>query len=314
MTGLEFAPAMRKIGMKIVIAYDGSICADSALEDLRRAGLPQKAEAMILSVAELRLPPPPPSSYEILESALVLEDGTAVEATTPSQVVEDAYKLAFQASRRVQAMFPDWEVRADGRLGSPAEEIIEIADEWDADLIVVGSHGRSALERLILGSVSQRVVTEAPCSVRVARSPQAEERTAVRIVLGVDGSAHSMSAVRAVAARAWPNGSEARLVTSVDPWHVYSAEPANKYAGVRGIHESAEAFLREAGLEVSSVVKEEDAKRLLIREADEWGADSIFVGARGMGRLGRLMLGSVSTAVVGRAHCTVEVARTRKTD
>jgi nucleotide-binding universal stress UspA family protein len=61
---------------------------------------------------------------------------------------------------------------------------------------------------------------------------------------------------------------------------------------------------------VSSLVEEEDATRLLVREAEQWGADSIFVGARGLGRLGRLLLGSVSTAVVARAHCTVEVIRT----
>jgi nucleotide-binding universal stress UspA family protein len=91
---------------------------------------------------------------------------------------------------------------------------------------------------------------------------------------------------------------------------MYGADPEDKYTGVLSIHQSAKIFLRDAGLEVSSVAEEEDAKRLLVKEADEWGADSIFVGARGLGRLGRLLLGSVSTAVVARARCTVEVIRT----
>jgi nucleotide-binding universal stress UspA family protein len=295
--------------MKIVIGYDGSSCADSALEDLSRAGLPQKAEALVISVAELRLPPPPPSSYGIL-SGYAVGVGTSADAETSSRVVDDAQALAFQASRLIQASFPGWEVRHDGRPGSPAGEIIEKAERWGADLIVVGSHGRSALGRLILGSVSQRVVTEAHCSVRVARSPRAEKDAPVRIVLGVDGSEHSGAAVRAVAARKWPERSEVRLVTSVDPLHMYGADPADKYTGVLTIHKSAEIFLRDAGLEVSSVAEEKDAQHLLVREAEEWGADSIFVGARGLGRLGRLLLGSVSTAVVARAHCTVEVIRT----
>lgn len=293
--------------MKIVIAYDGSSCADSALEDLSRAGLPQRAEALIISVAELRLPPPPPSSYEIL-SGYAVGVSTSVEAKATTRVVEDARALALQATNRVQVLFPDWEVRSDALLGSPAGEIIEKAEGWGADLIVVGSHGRSALDRFILGSVSQRVVTDAHCSVRVARNARADKE-AVRIMLGLDGSEHSGAAVRAVAARRWPEGSEVRLVTSLDPLHMYGTDPADKYTGVLSIHKSAEMFLRDAGLEVSSVAEEEDAKRLLVREAEEWGADSIFVGARGLGRLGRLLLGSISTAVVARAHCSVEIVR-----
>ena len=58
------------------------------------------------------------------------------------------------------------------------------------------------------------------------------------------------------------------------------------------------------------VEKEEEPKRLLIAEAESWGADCIFVGARGgMGRIDRFLLGSVSSAVAARAHCSVEVAR-----
>jgi nucleotide-binding universal stress UspA family protein len=297
--------------MKILIAYDGSACADSALDDLKRAGLPEKAEARIVSVAELRLPPPPPSSYEIFESAYDLGGDSILGAPASMRAAEEASALAFQASKIVQASFPGWEVGADSYSGSPASEIVERAEKWGADLVVVGSHGRSALGRLVLGSVAQRVVAESHSSVRVARNPRGERGSPVRIILGVDGSPHSGAAVRAVAGRNWPKGSEARLVTSVDPWHEQAAGPEEKYAGVRSIQGSAEAFLRAAGLEVSLQMKEEDAKQLLVNEAESWGADAIFVGARGLGRLGRLLLGSVSTAGVARAHCSVEVVRAK---
>jgi nucleotide-binding universal stress UspA family protein len=56
-------------------------------------------------------------------------------------------------------------------------------------------------------------------------------------------------------------------------------------------------------------VKDGEPKSLLIAEAESWGADCIFVGARGLGRVERFMLGSVSTAVAARAHCSVEVVR-----
>jgi nucleotide-binding universal stress UspA family protein len=143
----------------------------------------------------------------------------------------------------------------------------------------VGSHGRSPLGRLFLGSVSQRVVTGAPCSVRVARHQAKEKESTVRIIIGFDGSAGSETAVRRVAARSWPKDSEVRLLTSVDPLHMYAMEPEDKFAFARSFHQAAEATLRTVGLQVESLIKEEDPKFFLIDEAERWEADSIFVGA-----------------------------------
>jgi nucleotide-binding universal stress UspA family protein len=277
------------------------------MTDLLRAGLPQKAEAEVITVAERWLPPP--SSGDVAQPFLgaAIATGPATEQT--SKAVEAAQEMAIQASELVGSSFPDWSVSAHASLGSPASEIIERADEWKADLIIVGSHGRSALGRFLLGSVSQSVVAQASCSVRVARGEAGRKDSAMKILIGLDGSLCSGAAVLEVARRNWPEGSEVRLVTSVDPWHVYAMEQEDKYAFVRGYHEPTEALLRSVGLEVSSLVKEEDAKRLLIDEAERWGADSIFVGTRGLGRIGRLLIGSVSLAVVARAHCSVEVVR-----
>lgn len=293
--------------MKILIAYDGSGCADEALEDLARAGLPGEAQALVISVAEKWIPPP--SSYEVVESVYVERSEDRLEATTSSRAVGDAHALAFQASKIIQSSFPSWTVRADAFCGSPAGEIIEQAEKWSADLIVVGSQGRSWLGRLVLGSVSQSVVTEARCSVRVARNPRGGKDSPLRILLGVDGSANSGAAVKEVATRTWPKGSQVRLVTSLYPRSEDRADAVDKYISVRDIHESAEAFLSAAGLAVSSLMREEDAKHLLVKEAERWGADSIFIGARGLGRLGQILLGSVSIAVVTQAHCSVEVVR-----
>jgi nucleotide-binding universal stress UspA family protein len=75
--------------------------------------------------------------------------------------------------------------------------------------------------------------------------------------------------------------------------------------------EAAEERLRAADLEVTCVIEEEDPKHLLVKEAGAWQAASIFVGARELSRIGRLLLGSVSTAVVAPAPCSVEVVRPR---
>jgi len=69
------------------------------------------------------------------------------------------------------------------------------------------------------------------------------------------------------------------------------------------------APLRTRGLTVSSVIKEGDPKHVLLDEAERWGADCIFVGARGLSRVERFLLGSVSAAVAARAHCSVEIVR-----
>jgi nucleotide-binding universal stress UspA family protein len=296
--------------MKILVCYDGSDCADAALSDLQRAGLPPAVEAVVISVAEQWLPPPA-SSYEVVEESFAegIVGGVIEAERQASEAVKAANGLALQASKVVQSLFPTWSVDAEVYSGSPAREILRKASEWEADLIAVGSHGRSALGRLILGSVSQRVVTDASCSVRVARHQPKEKDSPARIIIGIDGSSGSESAFRAVAARSWPKGSEARLITSADPLHMYAVAPQDKFAFLREIHKAAESVLRSAGLEVTSLIDEEDPKIFLISEAERWNADMIFVGARGLGRIGRLLLGSISTAVVARAHCSVEVVR-----
>jgi nucleotide-binding universal stress UspA family protein len=124
--------------------------------------------------------------------------------------------------------------------------------------------------------------------------------------------------VDVVAARRWPQGSEARIVTASWRMPLVTSEPtllqiaewvARENARVTLAAEAAEKKLRAAGLATSVVMKEEEPKRLLISEAESWDADSIFVGARGVGRLERFLIGSVSSAVAARAHCSVEIVR-----
>jgi nucleotide-binding universal stress UspA family protein len=218
-------------------------------------------------------------------------------------------------------MEPGWDVKSESGAGSPATVIIEKADEWGADLIVVGSHGHTALGRFFFGSVSQKVLHEARRSVRVARGRIEEPGTPVRLIIGVDGSKGAEAAVEAVAARKWPAGSEAHIVNAtwatpqitsnrgMGPIITWIAE---EKARVNKMIDEAVGKLRASGLRTEVVVKEEEPKRLLITEAESWGADCIFVGARGMGRIERFMLGSVSSAVAARAHCSVEVVYDRK--
>jgi nucleotide-binding universal stress UspA family protein len=214
-------------------------------------------------------------------------------------------------------------VRAETADGSPAAELIAAAERFRADLVVVGSHGRTALGRLLMGSVSQRVLTEAGCSVRVARGRVEVEPAPARIVVGVDGSQGADAAVRAVGARRWPLLSEARVVVAqtlfvptiaggmmppVAAWAEAENETARRHARLVG--ERAAAVLAGAELITSIRVADGDPERVLVEEAESWGADSIFVGSHGATtRVERFLLGSVSATVAARARCTVEVVR-----
>jgi nucleotide-binding universal stress UspA family protein len=293
--------------MKILIAYDGSECAESAIDDLKRAGLPRRADAIVLTIAEELIPMP--ASIGGVDTTF---------ATSLMEKEKDSLELAMRARSRIQQLFPGWEIQAEAGLGSPGREIIARADEWLPDLIVVGSHGRTALGQMFFGSVSQKVVNEARCSVRVARGRIVEPDVPARLIVGIDGSEEADAAVEEIAFRYWPDGSQVRIVNSA--WTIPPASDpgtavnfaewiARETERVKAAAKGAAEKLGSVGLKVSIVVKEQEPKALLCSEAEDLMADCIFVGSRGMGRLDRFLLGSVSLGVATRSHCSVEVVR-----
>jgi nucleotide-binding universal stress UspA family protein len=314
------------MGMKILIGYDGSESADAALDDLRKAGLPSDTEALIVSVAEVLMQPPPPSDEMVglAQASRRVASAVAHAELQRKQAIKEAEELAAKANERVRSYFPDWQVRAEALAGWPSSELIRRADEWKADLVVVGSQGRSALAQFVLGSVSKKVVTDSHHSVRVARGAVGTNNsTTPRVMIGVDGSPEAERAVRAVGWRVWPDGTEVRIITIDDgtsPARIARVLPTaaamirdrNEETAVAAkmMVEWGENELRVIGLNVSVAIEKGDPQRALIEEARKWNADSIFVGGRRFdGALERFWLGSVSTAVVTKAHCSVEVVR-----
>jgi nucleotide-binding universal stress UspA family protein len=243
--------------------------------------------------------------------------------------MDKAEHLAQRGAKRVQQFFSGWQVRYEAQSGSPGFALLNRAREWDADLIVVGSHGRSALGRLVLGSVSQKVLTEASTSVHIGRPNPGTGKSGERILIGVDGSEGALIAVRAVAKRHWTEGSEIRVVVADDVMRgspIWLLPPLKEFVDeVRADERSqAEQFavaaikeLREGlgsrDITVSSVVDTGDPKHVLVSHAQEFGADCIFTGATGFSSsLERVILGSISAAVAARANCAVEVVRERQ--
>jgi nucleotide-binding universal stress UspA family protein len=303
--------------MRILIAYDGSIYADAAFEELQRAGLPRQCEATVVAVAHRGWPE---AKHDVPKG----------EFDNPwAATLKEAEAMAEEARSRIQSKFPGWSVSAEALWGDPAKMLLKTIDVWNPELVVVGSHGRSVPAKLILGSVSTEVIHHAPCSVRVVRGRPKTDRS-IQILLATDGSNSAEACVDAVARRSWPEGTQARVLAvmqtlvpvpttvpaleghtfaSEDAYRVIEEADERERARLNQTVERAAERLQKAGLVANSMVIDGDPRHEINAEAERWHADCVFVGARGLGALDRLLLGSVSGAVVAHAHCAVEVIR-----
>jgi nucleotide-binding universal stress UspA family protein len=287
--------------MKILIPYDGSSFSDAALDDLLRAGLPSEAEALVVSVSEVFVPV---ASHAGLVPALPGAEMLLHEK-------KDAQEMAQSAAQRINQSFPHWIVRAQGYAGSTVMEILTEADLWLPDLIVIGSHGRSALSRFFLGSVTMSVLHGARCPVRIVRGDVRRDQAPIKNIIGVDGSPFGAAVINLVTRREWPADTEFQVVTCYGPFRSEIEpgvfEPEKLFA--EKARNEAVARLSAAGLKASGEALLDDPRRALIEVADAWKADCIYVGARGLNTFERILLGSVSSKVAGHAPCSVEVVR-----
>lgn len=311
--------------MKILVAYDGSECADAAVQDLKRAGLGAESEVVVMSLADVFVPSPAAGQAdETLPS--YMPDSVKRAHERARQKLEEAEGLAKRASEQIKSMFPRWRVSYTAEADSPAWALIQKADQWKPDLIVMGARGASVFGgRLILGSISQRVLYEARCSVRVARSSYQNAGKPIRILIGVDNSPDSNAAVDAICERDWPEGTEVGLLAVVDTVMAIAPDPADDSAlkwievgeeenwdQVREVFAAAAEKLRSAGLHAEVLIRRGNPPDEILQEAHTWDADCIFLGAKGTRGIDRLLLGSVSAAVSARAHCSVEVVRPKE--
>jgi nucleotide-binding universal stress UspA family protein len=311
--------------MKLLIAYDGSRDADAAIDDLRSCGLPEDVSAEVISVAEVWLPPSDSIDDDNGRESAYVEELVRESREKGERAVTEAQILAGFATGRVKAAFQNWNVKAFATYGSPGWEIVNEAEKFGADMILLGAQGQSFLSRLVLGSISQRVLTEAACTVRIGRGRIDLDEGPERLVIGFDGSRGANVAVDAVAARKWNEGTEVRLIAVSEPVLPSTigrfVTPTIRMSDETNVSErvwiehsakTAIAKLRDSGIEAHLHVCSGNPKHVLPDEADKWGADCIFVGANAWGSsLERFLIGSTSAAVAARAHCSVEVVRVR---
>src|SRR5262245_40526375 len=146
--------------MKILLATDGSDCSNAAVDAVAERPWPEGSEVKIISAMELPYMPTtetwvlPDSYFNELEAAAKGQAETAV-----SQAVE---RIESAGANKL-------EVTTEIISGPAKDVILDKAESWGADLIVLGSHGYSGWQRFLLGSVSHAVATHAHCSVEIVR-------------------------------------------------------------------------------------------------------------------------------------------------
>jgi len=143
--------------MKILLAVDDSEYSTAAVNEVAKRPWPGSSSVKILKVVE-----PLPLGVEPWVG------GSEGLDELDTELKKRANSLIKKTIERLKKN--DLKVQSVIRHGSAASKIVEEAESWAADLIVVGSHGYSAIERLFLGSVAMSVVSHAPCSVEVVRS------------------------------------------------------------------------------------------------------------------------------------------------
>jgi nucleotide-binding universal stress UspA family protein len=281
--------------MRVLIATDGSEHARAATEWLTVFPLPPTTEVLVIS------------------SVLVQP---ALEVPVPQEVVDAAFSEASAAAEAAATIVRRRWTKTAVRVaeGDPRDVIAATARDWGADLVVLGARGFGTLKRLFLGSVSTAVVHLAPCAVLVVQRHPVDLRTAV---IAVDGSTHSRTAARFLANLPLDPALTIRLVGVV--------EPPRAAGGARALRAAVDGLVGARRLELEKVLGDVatdfEAKAMTVDRtvrvgapADEildtaQDADLIVLGARGLGRLERLLVGSVSERVLHHAPCSVLVVR-----
>jgi nucleotide-binding universal stress UspA family protein len=146
--------------MKILLATDGSDCSKAAVNSVAERPWPEGSEVKIVSAIEV--PYAPTTETWVLPDSYYME----LERVAKEQA-EAAVKYAIDLIRSGKAS--GLEITTETISGSAREVILDEAEKWGADLIVLGSHGYSGWQRFLLGSVSHAVATHAHCSVEIVR-------------------------------------------------------------------------------------------------------------------------------------------------
>lgn len=233
--------------------------------------------------------------------------------TDPIEAIRESVESCLR-----QTYVPDRPILIDYCIqgGLAAEEILRVSREAETDLIVMGTHGRSGISRFLAGSVAESVLRAARCPVLALRSAGHFDAPAgdIRVILApIDLSAHSRDTARI--ARTLARDLGARLVLlHVAPWEVVIPGEIPLVVDLRECRESLNALRDELDGpdlkdEIQAVLRQGDAATEILDAAETTGCGLIVMGTHGRTGVLRLLMGSVSEAVLRRSRSPVLVIK-----
>lgn len=292
---------------EIVVGYDGSACADLAIDLVGGMPWDDTSIRIVTAVPDLR-------AIRSAWGPLALADRGDIDRVLVLRG-EELLKPPLERLRRRGLT-----CATSVLVGRPASVIAEEAARRRARLVVVGSRGLGPIRSTVLGSVSTELIDVVESPVLVARAASVSS-----IMFATDGSEGAATAGRTLASLPVARTIPVRVVSVSDhlrPWMLgiaptlyleALAAEAEDEARAREIHleiaEEAAARLRDAGVAATAEVASGDPASTLIDRAESTGSDLIVLGTRGRTGLTRLLLGSVARRVVQHARASVLVVR-----
>jgi nucleotide-binding universal stress UspA family protein len=291
---------------KVLVAIDFSPTSDEALRQAHERAQTTGAQLAVCHIVpnELRSNVLFPQISRITALKFPLEMDQIAAAAA-----ERVFEVTGRTSEEFDLMVED---------GTPQALIPSKAEEWLADLIIMGSHGQTSASEVVLGSVTDSVIRHAHCPVLIIRPG---ERTR-RIVAGTDFSDPALPALKAAADEAERVGAELIVVHSLDLIWAPAAYPAMAFGGapfnisaekMKELEDIAterlEDSLKQLNVAGTTVVTTGSAGTALIDVASERKADLVVVGTVGRTGLRRALLGSVAETVAKGAPSSVLVVR-----
>ena len=236
-------------------------------------------------------------------------------------------KLEEEAMNKIKAMLPEELLGSEDivpivRFGKPFLEIIKVAKEKDVDLMAIGTHGRAGVDRVILGSVAERVVRKAGCTVMVIRNRKYVGFK--RIIVPIDFSDCSRKALEYAVATARAHSSKLTIL------HVYEGSFVEPYVKAANSEEEANEIMKEiervnetkydeflktvdlSGVEYEKLLEKGIPETEIVDIAMEKQANLIVMGTHGRSGIKHILIGSTAEEVVRAVHCDIIIVKPEK--
>ncbi|MEI8015044.1 MAG: universal stress protein [Nitrospira sp.] len=282
--------------MKTILAVDGS---DNSYEAVHIMNYLARAEQLtLLHALDVSRPAYPEMLPEVAEE---------IYKTLEQSMKEDGERLL----KRVESLLPlhAGPTTKQLRVGSPAKTILSMAEEQKADLIVMGARGLGPIKERLLGSVSHRILTLAPCATLIVNGPV---KPVKQILLPLEGPSDAEAAVRFLRLKPFHEAVELTLLTVLPwtepPWPSGAAAEAAATEMLEKQTEYIESMaerLRAIGYQAHGVAVVGTPATMILQQATTLRSDLILMGTKGRQGITRFVLGSVSHAVLHKTPCPV---------